>query len=90
MPQEQEGDIVLVDAPEGYEKLWRKALVFLQGLVDGGGGRGPQPLHYVMHADDDSLVRLDLLLPLLVRCVTVPRGTLAELDEQAWICCCHC
>ena len=28
--QEQEGDIVLVNAPEGYENLWRK--------VGGSGG----------------------------------------------------
>lgn len=66
---------MLLDAPEGYGHLWRKSLVFLKLLVDrrqGGGGPGgqdegggaPHP-QYVMHADDDSFIRLDLLLPLL-------------------------
>ena len=58
---------MLVDAPEGYGHLWAKSLAFLSSLVAGRSSRpgereGPQ---YVMHADDDSFVRLDLLLPLL-------------------------
>mmetsp|Transcript_26122 Transcript_26122/g.66490 ORF Transcript_26122/g.66490 Transcript_26122/m.66490 type:complete len:322 (+) Transcript_26122:142-1107(+) len=57
-----QGDITLVDAPEGYEHLWRKALVFLGGVTARGGGSAPD---YVMHCDDDSFVRLDLLLPLV-------------------------
>jgi hypothetical protein len=40
--------------------------VFLKHLVDSGRGEGPEALHYVMHADDDSFVRLDLLMPYLV------------------------
>lgn len=59
--QAQHHDIVLLDAPEGYEHLWRKALVFFQWLAS-SGRRLPD---YVMHADDDSFLRLDLLLPLL-------------------------
>jgi len=61
---EAEGDITLVDVAEGYEHLWRKALVFLGSLVAGGRS----DLTYVMHADDDSFVRLDLLMPFLAAC----------------------
>lgn len=43
-----------------------QALVFLKGLVDDGRGSGSRALDFVMHADDDSFVRLDLLAPLLV------------------------
>jgi galactosylxylosylprotein 3-beta-galactosyltransferase len=42
--------------------------VFLKHLVDSGRGEGPEALHYVMHADDDSFVRLDLLMPYLESC----------------------
>lgn len=52
-------DIVLLDAAEGYEHLWRKALVFLEWL------EGSHNYTHVMHADDDSFLRLDLLIPLL-------------------------
>lgn len=45
--------------------MWQ-ALVFLKGLVDDGRGSGSRALDFVMHADDDSFVRLDLLAPLLV------------------------
>ncbi|KAG1666364.1 hypothetical protein FOA52_007902 [Chlamydomonas sp. UWO 241] len=61
----EEGDIVLLDAPEGYANLWRKALVFLRSLVDARHGEGEGAFTHVMHADDDSFVRLDLLLPLM-------------------------
>ncbi|MEW5311437.1 MAG: hypothetical protein WDW38_003152 [Sanguina aurantia] len=56
-------DIVLLDAPEGYQHLWRKALTFLSWLT-----ARQQPYDYVMHADDDSYVRLDLLLEYLRPC----------------------
>lgn len=66
---------MLVDAPEGYAHLWRKSLAFLDLLAaeedDGNGSDAALPspsgrrVDYVMHADDDSFVRLDLLLPLL-------------------------
>ncbi|KAG2493440.1 hypothetical protein HYH03_008258 [Edaphochlamys debaryana] len=60
--QAQYGDIVYVDAPQGYQNLWRKALTFLSWLEARG-----EPYDYVMHADDDSFVRLDLLLPEMAR-----------------------
>ncbi|KAI8464209.1 MAG: galactosyltransferase-domain-containing protein [Monoraphidium minutum] len=58
--QAQHGDLMLVDAAEGYQHLWRKALVALRELE----GRGVSCAYFV-HADDDSLLRLDLLVPLL-------------------------
>ncbi|EFJ51082.1 hypothetical protein VOLCADRAFT_116659 [Volvox carteri f. nagariensis] len=61
----QYGDIVYVDAPQGYQNLWRKALAFLSWLEQRATGNGEE-YHYVMHADDDSFVRLDLLVPLLM------------------------
>eukprot|EP00798_Chlamydomonas_sp_ICE-L_P023781 gene23781-9340_t len=123
-------DVVLVDSPEGYQHLWRKALVFLSSITNSASQRGPleaetapstatattapqpqgapleaetaqstataatapQPqgadervspasvqsrgmlledgeaYEYVMHADDDSFLRLDLLLPFLATC----------------------
>ncbi|GLC59218.1 hypothetical protein PLESTB_001463200 [Pleodorina starrii] len=69
----QYGDMVYVDAPQGYHMLWRKALAFFAWLEEracgsgGGGGGDEYDYQYVMHADDDSFVRLDLLLPLLVQ-----------------------
>jgi hypothetical protein len=52
--------LLLEDAPEGYEHLWRKALLSLQVLEQ------HYEYSYYMHADDDSYCRLDLLLQLLV------------------------
>ncbi|GFH13002.1 hexosyltransferase [Haematococcus lacustris] len=44
----------LVDAEEGYQHLWRKALVYLSHLqVQSQEGVKPAP-DFVMHADDDS------------------------------------
>jgi galactosylxylosylprotein 3-beta-galactosyltransferase len=61
--QAEHGDIVLVNAPDGYEGLWRKSLVYLKSLVDWNSRRdAPPPPRYVMHADDDSFVRLPLLM----------------------------
>ncbi len=48
-----------------------QALVFFNWLEErasSGGGHDYQFTH-VMHADDDSFVRLDLLAPLLVRSI---------------------
>ena len=61
---EEHGDIMLLtDAPDGYEGLWRKALIFLKTLVSRHSQPGaPPPPRYVMHADDDSFVRLPLLM----------------------------
>ncbi|KAF5829312.1 galactosyltransferase-domain-containing protein [Dunaliella salina] len=57
---EQSGDMTLVDAPEGYDQLWNKALVFLRSQAEQRtGSREPS---FVMHVDDDSFVRLDLLM----------------------------
>jgi hypothetical protein len=53
--------MVFLDVPEGYDKLWRKVLACMAHLAAGG-----RRCDYFMHADDDSFVRLDLLLPLLV------------------------
>ncbi|KAL6751034.1 hypothetical protein V8C86DRAFT_2790219 [Haematococcus lacustris] len=65
--QSTHGDMELVDAEEGYQHLWRKALVYLRHLqVQSQEGVQPAP-DFVMHADDDSFVRLDLLLPLVAR-----------------------
>lgn len=57
--QAEHEDLLLLDAPEGYHNLWRKALVCLEVLE--------QRCNYAfyMHADDDSYVRLDLMLQLL-------------------------
>lgn len=61
--QAEHGDIILVNAPDGYEGLWRKALVYLKHLVDQHSlPNSPPPPRYVMHADDDSFVRLPLLM----------------------------
>ncbi|PNH05204.1 Lactosylceramide 1,3-N-acetyl-beta-D-glucosaminyltransferase B [Tetrabaena socialis] len=55
-------DLVFVDAPEGYGHLWRKALAFMAWLEARSCGGD---YDYVMHADDDSFVRLDVLVPLM-------------------------
>ncbi|GBF93985.1 hypothetical protein Rsub_06234 [Raphidocelis subcapitata] len=54
------GDVLSVEAPEGYGHLWRKVLVALAGVEARG-----LDYSYFVHADDDSLLRLDLLAPLL-------------------------
>lgn len=51
--------MLLVDAAEGYKHLWRKALVSLAVLEQ------RFQYEFYMHADDDSYVRLDLVLELL-------------------------
>ncbi|GFR43600.1 hypothetical protein Agub_g4697 [Astrephomene gubernaculifera] len=64
--QAQHGDLVLVNAPPGYHNLWRKALVFLAWLEErSSSGGGSDSYDFVMHADDDSFLRLDLLVPLM-------------------------
>ncbi len=40
--------------------------MYMQALEERNGPQG-HGYEYLMHADDDSFVRLDLLLPLLVR-----------------------
>ncbi len=62
--------------------------MFLAGLVEERRGEaGPAPPQFVMHADDDSFVRLDLLLPLLVMAamLLILDALLSppELDAQA-------
>ncbi|GMH32888.1 hypothetical protein BSKO_00722 [Bryopsis sp. KO-2023] len=56
---EEEGDLVLLDVAEGYDKLWRKVLGFL------GWALANSTFQYFMHADDDSFLRLDLIMGLL-------------------------
>lgn len=65
-----------------YFPMWfaPQALAFLAwleeragGLEGGDGASGCEDYHYVMHADDDSFVRLDLLLPLMVSCKGWPQ-----------------
>ncbi|KXZ47393.1 hypothetical protein GPECTOR_35g831 [Gonium pectorale] len=69
LTQAQHGDIVYVDAPPGYENLWRKSLAFLAWLEarsrEEAGADTYDAYDFAMHADDDSYIRLDLLLPLM-------------------------
>lgn len=51
-------------------------------LEERNGPQG-QGYEYLMHADDDSFVRLDLLLPLLVRVGWLAAGCWCA----AWVCC---
>ncbi|GLI58874.1 hypothetical protein VaNZ11_000643 [Volvox africanus] len=62
----QWGDILFINAPQGYEHLWRKALTYFAWLEERAGGDG-EAYHFAMHADDDSFVRLDLLVPLMTQ-----------------------
>mmetsp|Transcript_13236 Transcript_13236/g.37362 ORF Transcript_13236/g.37362 Transcript_13236/m.37362 type:complete len:253 (-) Transcript_13236:1997-2755(-) len=58
---EEAGDMLFVDSPEGYAHLWRKTLTFLRWAdSSSASAEGPR---FFMHVDDDSFVRLDLLLP---------------------------
>jgi hypothetical protein len=51
--QAEHGDIVLVNAPDGYEGLWRKSLLYLKSLVDRHSQPdAPPPPRYVMHAGE--------------------------------------
>jgi len=56
---EANGDIVFVDVEDSYANLARKTLEFMKIAV------ATYEFDYFMHADDDSFVRLDLLLPVL-------------------------
>ena len=72
--------MLFVAAPEGYQNLWRKTIVFLEwansrrqpdGSLQSSSSSASSGVHgaagrYFMHVDDDSFVRLDLLLPELV------------------------
>lgn len=53
------GDIVQLDVPEGYENLWRKVIAFCNWAITN------RKFRYLMHADDDSFVRLDLIMELV-------------------------
>jgi hypothetical protein len=66
----EHGDIFFASTPEGYGRLWTKALEFLEarlGSEKDGGASGPPPPpppmppspDFFFHADDDSYVRLD-------------------------------
>eukprot|EP00878_Enallax_costatus_P039845 GHUV01045768.1.p1 GENE.GHUV01045768.1~~GHUV01045768.1.p1 ORF type:complete len:260 (+),score=56.76 GHUV01045768.1:502-1281(+) len=57
--QEEHGDMLFVDVADGYHNLWRKALRSLELL------QRQCKFAYYMHADDDSYVRLDMILELL-------------------------
>ncbi|KAF6256085.1 galactosyltransferase-domain-containing protein [Scenedesmus sp. NREL 46B-D3] len=60
--QAEHGDLMLLDAAEGYHNLWRKALISFELLEQ------RYQYAFYMHADDDSYVRLDLMLQLLSDC----------------------
>ncbi|GIL47403.1 hypothetical protein Vafri_4226 [Volvox africanus] len=107
----QYGDILYINAPQGYEHLWRKvvskqlqrhlsksysvrvmkalskstwelarsrvdafssiycvsqALTYFAWLEERARGNG-EAYHFAMHADDDSFIRLDLLVPLMTQ-----------------------
>eukprot|EP00775_Hariotina_reticulata_P001775 gene1775-2111_t len=51
--------MLVLDAAEGYGNLWRKALQSLAAIEE------RYNYAYYMHADDDSYVRLDIILHLL-------------------------
>jgi len=55
-------DIVCVNVEDSYDTLALKTLHFMKWTVDTYGKDG---FSYFMHADDDSFVRIDLLLKLL-------------------------
>jgi len=58
----QYNDIVMVDVEDSYYNLALKTLHFMKWTSETYGKNG---FTYFMHADDDSFVRLDLLLSLL-------------------------
>lgn len=60
------GDLLFIDAPEGYGNLWRKTLEFLRWADQRAEATRAPGERFFMHADDDSFVRLDKLLPLMV------------------------
>jgi hypothetical protein len=55
----QHGDLFFASTPEGYDRLWAKALEFLKTALEHDLA---QSIAYFFHADDDSYVRLDLLV----------------------------
>jgi len=57
-------DLLFLDVLEGYGNLWRKTLEFLK-WADSRQSQPSDAKHFFMHADDDSFVRLDKLLPLM-------------------------
>mmetsp|Transcript_46406 Transcript_46406/g.118477 ORF Transcript_46406/g.118477 Transcript_46406/m.118477 type:complete len:287 (+) Transcript_46406:128-988(+) len=59
------GDLLFIDAPEGYGNLWRKTLEFLRWADQRAEATRAPGERFFMHADDDSFVRLDKLLPLM-------------------------
>jgi hypothetical protein len=95
--QAEHGDLLLLDAAEGYHNLWRKVrtpcgiyqavsewqwlilswvmpqlpnhhmVCALQALISLQVLEQRYQYDFYMHADDDSYVRLDLMLQLLVR-----------------------
>eukprot|EP01090_Pellita_catalonica_P006270 TRINITY_DN16475_c0_g1_i1.p1 TRINITY_DN16475_c0_g1~~TRINITY_DN16475_c0_g1_i1.p1 ORF type:complete len:287 (+),score=26.01 TRINITY_DN16475_c0_g1_i1:26-886(+) len=58
--QDKHGDIIHVDIEESYDTLAKKTLAFMTWLQE-------QKFNFdhFMHADDDSFIRIDLLLPIL-------------------------
>lgn len=66
-----------------------QALVFLQWLEASSG----MQYDYAMHADDDSFIRLDLLLPLMVgravRCMHA-RAEACSVNCKGCVCACVC
>jgi len=57
--QQAHGDLLQVSVPESYETLWPKVVASWRWAV------ATYDFKFWMHADDDSFVRLDLLLPWL-------------------------
>uniref|UniRef100_A0A061RYZ4 Hexosyltransferase n=1 Tax=Tetraselmis sp. GSL018 TaxID=582737 RepID=A0A061RYZ4_9CHLO len=55
-------DLLFLDAQEGYENLWRKVTSFFSWLTSREEHKQNENKTYVMHVDDDSFVRLDLLV----------------------------
>lgn len=53
------GDLVQLEVPEGYGNLWRKLIAFCKWASLN------RKFRYLMHADDDSFVRLDLIMELM-------------------------
>jgi len=54
----KKGDIVEIEIEDSYETLGRKTLEFMRWVEE------RYRYKYFMHCDDDSFIRLDLLLPL--------------------------
>jgi hypothetical protein len=56
----QHNDLFFASTPEGYDRLWAKALEFLRVQLQQDSNQ--KSIAYFFHADDDSYVRLDLLV----------------------------